>query len=160
MTSLYIFSNWLAETPFSLAIQTTTWAIPAIQTVHIVALAALLACALTVTLRLAGKGFTSEPLAQIARRFIKAIWVLLLVLLVTGLLLITAEPGRTITNPVFYAKMIMLVVVALITWWLSRVARQAAPRPSPAAVAAGVVAMLLWSGIIIAGRFIAYVESY
>lgn len=158
--SLHTFSDWLSGTAFSLAIQTNISAIPAIQTVHILALAALMACALTVSLRLAGRGFTSEPLSRVASRFIRAIWILLAVLLVTGTLLIVAEPGRTITNPVFYAKMIMLAVVVVITLWLSKVARRDAQRPSPAAVAAGVLAMLLWSGIIIAGRFIAYVESY
>ncbi len=34
-----------------------------------------------------------------------------MVLLLTGSLLITAEPGRTITNPVFYLKMGLLAAV-------------------------------------------------
>ena len=87
-------------------------------------------------------------------------WYLLLILLVTGLLLIIAEPGRTITNPVFYAKMTMLALAICITLWLSRVSRRELVSPSGIHVAAAALGMLLWVGIIFAGRFIAYVESY
>lgn len=159
METLYAFSAWLAGTGMSLFIQTTTGLIAIIQTIHIAALATVAVSALLLSLRLAGRGFTSEPLARLAQRFVKTIWVMLVLLLVTGLLLIIAEPARTITNPAFYWKMAMLAAVVVITVWLSRVARREAERPSPAAVAAGVIALLLWAGIMIAGRLIAYTES-
>jgi hypothetical protein len=158
--NLHAFSEWLSSTAFSQAIQVTSWAIPGIQTVHIVSLAALFSAALMFSLRIAGHGLVSEPLHSVAARFSRAIWILLLILLTTGALLIIAEPGRTITNPVFYAKMTMLAIVALITLWLSSVARRQIEKPSRAHVAAAVIGMLLWIGIIVAGRFIAYVESY
>jgi high-affinity K+ transport system ATPase subunit B len=70
-----------------------------------------------------------------------------------------AEPGRTITNPVFYAKMVMLAVVVVITLWLSAVARRQFERPSGIHMVMAAVSMVLWIGIIFAGRFIAYIES-
>lgn len=158
--NLHAFSDWLSATPFSQVIQVTSWAIPGIQTIHLLGIAALFACALVVALRVAGRGLASEPLPNLARRFIGAIWVLLLILLVSGSLLIIAEPGRTITNPVFYIKMSLLVVVSIITLWLSRVSRRELQRPAPIHVAAAALTMVLWTGIIFAGRFIAYVESY
>jgi hypothetical protein len=157
---LHAFSDWLSATAFSQAIQVTSWAIPGIQTVHLLGIAALFASALVVSLRIAGHGLSSEPLPAVARRFVRAIWSLLLILLVSGLLLITAEPGRTITNPVFYAKMTMLAVAVCITLWLARVSRRELQKPSGIHVAAAAFGMLLWIGIIFAGRFIAYVESY
>ena len=157
---LHQFSDWLSATPFSQTIQITPWAIPGIQTIHIICLALVFACALILSLRVAGRGLASEPLPQLAARFSRAIWLLLVILLATGLLLITAEPGRTITNPVFYAKMIMLALAIAITLWLSIVARRQFERPSGVHVAAAVLGMALWIGIIFAGRFIAYVESY
>jgi uncharacterized membrane protein len=158
--TMHEFSDWLSSTRISQLIQTTSWAIPAIQTVHLVCLAALFAVALVVTLRIAGRGFVSEPLHSVARRFVPAMWILLLILLVSGSLLITAEPGRTITNPVFYTKMSLLAVAASITLWLSIVARRELERTTPLHTVAAVFSMLLWAGIIVAGRYIAYVESY
>ena len=120
----------------------------------------LFASALILTLRIAGRGLAAEPLPQLATRFTRAIWILLAILLATGLLLITAEPGRTITNPAFYSKMVMLAVVVALTLWLSSVARREFERPSSLHVAVAVICMLLWVGIMFAGRLIAYIESY
>ena len=157
---LHQFSDWLSSTPFSQAIQVTSWAIPGIQVVHIICLAALLATALMFSLRIAGRGLANEPLHLQAPRFSRAMLMLVLVLLVDGSLLITAEPGRTITNPSFYAKMILLAVALAITLWLTRVARRQFEAPKGVHVAAAAFAMLLWVAIIFCGRFIAYVESY
>jgi hypothetical protein len=158
--NLHEFSDWLSATSFSQAIQVTSWAIPGIQTMHIVCLATLFAAALVFSLRIAGRGLTAEPLDRLAARFARAIYTLLFLLLVSGTLLIVAEPGRTITNPAFYVKMIMLALVLCITLWLSAVAQRQLERPSAIHVAAAALGMALWIGIIFAGRFIAYVESY
>src|SRR5688572_24609406 len=99
--------------------QFSRWAIPTIQIVHILALSLLFAAALIVGLRFWGKGLTVEPLHLLARRFIRLIWLMAVVLALSGLLLIVAEPHRTISNPVFYLKMILLLVAVVITAWLS-----------------------------------------
>jgi hypothetical protein len=157
---LHQFSDWLSATSFSQLIQITSWAIPAIQTVHLLALSLLFASALVFSLRIAGLGLVSEPLHLLAARFTRAIWWLLLLLVITGCLLILAEPGRTITNPVFYAKMTMLALAVVITLWLAAVARRQFERPTGLHAFAAAVGMLLWVGIMFAGRLIAYVESY
>ncbi|MBK6672063.1 MAG: hypothetical protein IPM70_03885 [Proteobacteria bacterium] len=158
--NLHEFSDWLSNTPFSQAIQITSWAIPSIQVVHIICLAALFATALMFSLRIAGRGLANEALHVQAPRFARAILVLTVFLLVSGTLLITAEPGRTITNPSFYAKMIMLAIALAITLWLTSVSRRQLESPRGVHVAAAMFVMLLWVGIIFCGRFIAYVESY
>ena len=158
--NLQAFSEWLSATAFSQKIQVTSWAIPGIQTIHLLAIAGLFAAALVVALRIGGRGLASEPLAALARRYIRAIWWLLLVLFLSGSLLIVAEPGRTITNQVFYLKMIMVALSVVITIWLASVSRRELERPSPVHVFAAAFTMVLWTGVIFAGRFIAYVESY
>jgi hypothetical protein len=153
------FSDWLSATGLSQVIQTNAGAIPSLQTVHILALSLLFAAALLVALRFAGRGLAAEPLHLLAARFIRMIWVLLLVLAVTGLLLIVAEPHRTLGNDMFYIKMFLLVVVASITLWLASVARHQHERVSGLHRAAAAFTILLWIGIMFAGRLIAYYES-
>jgi hypothetical protein len=152
------FIDWLSATPFSQTIQTTSWAIPGIQVIHIVCLATLFALALSFSLRVAGRGFAVETLASLASRFVPAMWICLGVLLATGVLLIVAEPFRTITNPVFYLKMCLLIVAIALTVWLASMARRPSAKPSAMHVAAAVLSMLVWTAIIIAGRYIAYVD--
>lgn len=157
---LHQFSDWLAATGISQAIQTRSWAIPSIQVVHILALSLLFAAALVVALRFSGRGLAAEPLHELARRFIKAVWVLLVVLAASGILLIVAEPHRTLTNRVFYLKMILLALAIVITLWLAASARHQHERVSGLHRAGAALTILLWMGIMFAGRFIAYYESF
>lgn len=154
------FNDWLTSTGLSQAIQLSTWAIPSIQTVHILALALLFAAALVVGLRFWGKGLAVEPLHLLAQRFIRLIWLLVVVLAVTGLLLIVAEPHRTLGNSVFYLKMVLLLVAIVITAWLSSVSTRQHDRVSGAHRIAAALTVLLWIGIMFAGRFIAYYDPY
>ena len=155
---LHQFSDGLSATPLSQLIQTTTWMIPAIQTVHLVALALVFTAGLVLALRVLGFGLTVEPLGVLTARLAKLIGWLLLLLLASGGLLIVAEPGRTITNPMFYAKMIMLAAVILMTLWLRAGARRMEHGSGLQRVLASAT-VVLWVGIIFAGRFIAYYES-
>ena len=151
--------NCLGSSGLSQLIQTTSWAIPAIQVVHILCLATLFALALNLALRVAGRGLAAEPLASLAGRFVPTIWICLAGLFVSGALLIVAEPFRTITNPVFYLKMSLLVVAIVLTLWLASVARRQSEAPRPIHVAVATVSMLVWAGIVVAGRYIAYTET-
>ncbi len=156
---IYEFGDWLAATAPSQLIQNVTWAIPTIQSVHILSLALLFTSALLLSLRFAGLGLTAEPLAQLAARSTRRIWQLLVVLAITGALLITAEPGRTITNPAFFLKMGLLVVVVVLTLWLASSARRE-EKPTGMQLSVATLAVLLWIAIIFAGRFIAYTKPY
>lgn len=156
MTALHEFSNWLSATPASHLIQETHGAIADIQIVHILSLATLFALALNLSLRILGRGLAAESLASLSARFVPGIWACLAVLLLTGTLLIIAEPGRTITNSVFYIKMSLLLVAVALTFWLAALARRPAARAHPLHVAAVVLYMMVWVSIIFAGRYIAY----
>jgi hypothetical protein len=158
--TLRALGEWLTETAFSQAIQTTSWAIPAIQTVHILCVAGLFASAVILALRLFGLGLATEPVAQLSQRFVPVIWKLLLALIVTGLLLIVAEPGRVLTNPAFFLKMGLLLTAVLLTLWIARSAGRTATAINGLHKLGGLATVLLWAGMIFAGRFIAYVESY
>jgi hypothetical protein len=157
---MFAFSDWLSSTALSQVIQSTSWAIPGIQVVHILCLATLFALALNLSLRIAGRGLAAESLPSLAGRFVPAMWVCLGLLLVSGALLIVAEPGRTVTNPVFYLKMILLIVAVVLTLWLASVAGRHTERPTPVHIAGATLCVLVWAGIIIAGRYIAYIESF
>ena len=95
----------------------------------------------------------------------RSIWPVLLVLLITGSLLIVGEPRRSLLNSTFYLKMALLAVAILLTaglqWSISsspnfwdkdrtrRIAGQFA----------ATVSILVWCGILFAGRWIAYTQA-
>ncbi len=159
------FSKWLAATEVSHFIQTTTWIIPTLQTIHILCVAAVFSAAILVDLRIWRLVERDEPLPDVARRFLPTIWPVLLILLVTGSLLIVGEPRRSLLNSTFYLKMALLAVAILLTAGLQR-----SLSSSPnfwdrdrwwrmAGRFAATVSILVWCGILFAGRWIAYTQA-
>lgn len=88
-------------------------------------------------------------------------------LAITGLILITGEPGRALTNPAFQLKMALLLVAIGVTLAFHRSVRQGSglwngPARSLGVLrAAALATLLLWFSVAVAGRWIAYaVVSY
>ena len=163
--SLVSFSNWLAATSLSRAIQTNDWVIPAVQTVHILAVAAVVTAALMINLRLLGIRRDDPSVVGVTKRFLPLIWWPLPVLLVSGSILIAAEPARSLENPVFLLKMGLLLAAVTVTlacqlplrgnpafWELSSGRKRAAQLIA-------LVSIPLWIAIVCAGRWIAYVQG-
>lgn len=161
-TWLVDFSLWLSDTSFSLWIQTHFWAIPTIQSVHILSIGALFGSALMLNLRLLGAVGTSRSVAQTARRFVPWIWWALVVLLVSGTLLIIGEPIRELINPIFWIKMALIIVaVAATLLFQGAVGRRAANWDSERNGRGGmrlgaVLLIILWCAVMFGGRWIAY----
>src|SRR3954468_18730210 len=104
--ALLNFCSWLEQTPFSQTIQSTGWIVPAVQTVHILAIAAVMSSVLMLDLRLLGLAGGDQPIARVRQRFRPVIWWVLPLLLATGALMIVGEPARSLANPVFQLKML------------------------------------------------------
>jgi hypothetical protein len=152
------FCNWLSNTPLSLKIQTVLWIIPAVQTIHILCVAVVMSTMAMLDFRLVGISGRSQSIAQAVRRWVPWVWGTLPVMLLTGCILIIGEPTRELMNPYFRAKMVMLLIVVAITLLLHIKNKDAAYWQAKALAAkfAGLVSLLLWVGIIAAGRWIAY----
>ena len=163
LSTLRTFGEWLATTSLSTTIQNVSWIIPTVQTIHIVCVAIVISATFLVDLRILGLFSRSQTLASLSDRFLSWVWWALIVLLITGGLLLTGEPGRSITNPAFFAKMIMLVIVAGLTFLLQRpLATDAGYWDGNRAIAAkgiAILSLVLWSCIVFAGRWIAYVTA-
>jgi hypothetical protein len=164
---LQSFAQWLSQTPPSRFIQDVLWIIPAVQTVHILAIAIVLSSVAMIELRLFGVVGQSTPMAQTAGRFLPWLWWGTLALAITGLILITAEPGRALTNPAFQLKMALLLVAVGVTVAFHRSVRKRSALWGDSAGSLGILraaalaTLLLWFSIAVAGRWIAYaVVSY
>ena len=158
------FCAWLAATPLSVAIGSARWVVPLVQTIHILAIAAVLSSILMMELRVLEMAGRTQTLAQISRRFVPWVYGGLIVLLVTGTLLIVSEPARSLINPAFWTKMGLLAVALVATFRLQgaqwKIAESVEPPARSRALtrALAVLIVLVWCGIAVAGRWIAYVE--
>lgn len=159
--SVQEFGDWLYETPLSTSLRDITWIIPTVQSIHILAIAIVVGSALVSDLRLAGVLANEETPATVVRRYLPWMWSALVVLLLTGSVMVLAEPSRTITNAVFWTKMGLVLAAFALTlffrkpllnpnfrvehasWW-------AATKP------AAWLSLGAWVAVIFCGRWIAY----
>ena len=163
-TSLHAFCDWLANTPFSMLLQNVSWIIPAVQCVHIVCISIVMGSVGLIDLRLLGITGHSQSISNLTGRLLPAAWYSLVVLLITGALLAIAEPVRSLTNPAFQAKMLMIIIVGTLTLFFQKMVRgdvafwELTPTRRTTAKLTAVVSLLLWVGIVFAGRWIAYMD--
>ena len=137
---------------------------PIAQSVHIMGVAVVMASAVMVDLRFLGMAVPSQRVSEMIRRLLPWTWWALLLNAVTGLLFVVAQPARYFFNPVVAWKFSMLVPAAVLAFVVYRLSkreadyweRTAARRVSGKVIAA--VSLVLWVGVVLAGRWIAYAE--
>jgi hypothetical protein len=158
------FCDWLGATPISLFFQTVTWIIPMTQSVHIAAIAVVMSSALMVDMKLLGVVGRGVTIGSMNHRFLPWIWTAVLVLLLSGSILIIAEPRRDLMNNVFRLKMLLLIAALAVTLGFQETVRRnasawgVAPARPWSARAIAVVSLAIWIAIVMCGRWIAYVD--
>ena len=126
-------------------IQNAFWVIPTVQTVHIVSIAIVMTSVAMLDLRLVGIAGRRQSLSAMGDRFLPWVWVALLVLLCSGSLLII---GALVPILVDGRAAAVIVLHRSKNFWEHHRA---------VAVLLGSVSLVIWVGIIAAGRWIAYV---
>ena len=152
------FVEWLAQTPISQTIQKVDWIIPTAQTIHILAIAAVIGSMGLLDLRVLGVAARSQSLSSVSQRLLPWVWRALIVLLLSGLVLITGEPGRSLVNTIFQVKMLLVVLAAVLTFFLERSLRARDDAPADAKAIAA-FSLAIWIAIVFAGRWIAYGDT-
>lgn len=160
------FAQWIAA---SEARESATWLLsntpglpPILQTVHLLSIAAVMGSIIFINLRVLGLAARSQNVGEMIGRLMPWTWVALLTLFISGLPFILARPARYFANPVFQIKFSLLIPAILLAvlfyrlslrhadYWTS--SRQRLIKGKLIAAAS----LLLWLGIVMAGRWIAY----
>jgi hypothetical protein len=154
---------WIDHTAIGTAIRQSAWLFPLIETFHLFGIVSLVASTSILDLRLLGTGpLRRWPVSKLTERLLPWAWWGFAVQGVTGLLMTSSEAVKNYHNPAFRLKM-LLILLAGLNFWLfhqtsyKRVADWDNDRLSPLpARLAGMFSMLLWFGIVAAGRCIAF----
>ena len=146
----------------STAMRDSLWLYPAVESVHLLGLATLVGCAAAFDLRLLGVS-RHLPARATARHLLWCARTGFAVAAVSGFLLFTSDPVALAGNPAFRWKLLLIVVAGLnalrfhlgpfrgaVNW------DREVPAPLSAKLAAA-VSLVVWAGVVTAGRLIAYV---
>src|SRR6516225_877770 len=104
------FAAWLETTGISVKVQSITWLIPVLQSIHILMIGVVFVSSVMITLRVVGSMRADEPFATVWGRFAPWMWTGLVVMALTGLLLVVGEPTREFTALSFWMKMALLAL--------------------------------------------------
>ena len=161
MTILEI-CKWLESTPLAVLIQESPYGFPFVVALHILGLAFSVGTLLWVDLRMLGVTMRGLPVSAVYRGL--APWFLagFTVMLASGATLFAAFATAAYGNVYFRIKLVALLLAganALIFHFVTQRASARwddAARPPAAVRATGLASILLWAGVIVAGRMMSY----
>jgi hypothetical protein len=137
---------------------------PIVQTVHILSVAAIMGSIVLIDLKVLGLALPSQSTSELVRRLMPWTWWALPSLALSGLVFVLAQPHRYALNPVFGLKFAMLVPAAILAAVFQRtiardpVSWEAGRGRRLAMKAVAALSLLLWVGVVMAGRWIAYAD--
>jgi hypothetical protein len=157
MTVLSVF-QWLGHTAVGRAMQHSTYGVAIVEMVHLLALALLGGTILLVDLRLFGVGLKRQPASGLAQELAPLFWGSFAVIVLSGLIILSAEPMKCYYNTAFRAKMAILFVALLFHFTLHRDAVAATKQRNSTvwAKSAAAVSLTLWLAVGLAGRAIGF----
>lgn len=151
----------LQDSTLSQLLRSSIWLYPLVSIGHVVGIALLFGAIVPLDLRLMGL-FRRVPLEHLANTLVRVAVTGLMLALLTGSLLFATRPLDYVAEPLFGIKLGLLgaaVVNALVLRWTPRWREESVGRmepPLPAWRLHGLLSVMLWLGVIAAGRLIGY----
>ena len=154
--TLYDTLQAMEKTPLGAALRESSWLFPAIEAVHLLALAIFGGALIIVDLRLLGLGlntFTTSSIERSARP-----WQIgsLLTLIVTGVLLGISEAVKLYDKYAFWVKMTALLAALLFTFLVRNRFAVRDPKHGLAMKAVALASLAIWLTVAAAGRWIGF----
>jgi hypothetical protein len=153
--SLYDQFQALDSSALGTAIKESLWLFPAIEAVHLLALALLGGAVLMLDLRMLGAGLVLERTSVVERNTRPWLIAGVSALVVTGVLIGISEALKLYDKDAFWVKMAALAAVLIFTFavQLPLARRDVA---GIAAKAVAVISIMLWLTVALAGRWIGF----
>ena len=127
---------------------------PIVQTVHLLSVSAIMGSSVLLNLKVLGMALPSQPAGELVRRLMPWTWTALPLNAASGLVFIFAQPYRYFDNPMFQLKFSLLVPAIV----LALIIQRRRTFDGPIAKLLALLSLTLWTGVVMAGRWIAYVD--
>jgi hypothetical protein len=161
---LYNILNSLQTTEFMTAFRESAWVYPLVLSTHLACIAVFGGLILVTDLRLLGLTLREVPVSDLIDRLRIWKWLGFIIMLSCGFMLGGCKATTYYTNPYFQLKLTLLLLIAVNFFVFRRsVYRNTAELdrskelPGKAKLAA-CLSLVLWIGVLSAGRWIAYYE--
>jgi uncharacterized membrane protein len=162
MAHILNLCRWLESLQWATTLRESQFAFPVIEGAHLLGLAFIMGPVLMLDFRLVGLAWRDQPVSKVAQTFVPYSLGGAVVMFVTGIVLFCAEAVKCYQSGWFRIKVILLAAAGInalyfhtktqSTWraWDDRVVLPASAR------AAGIISLVVWAGVLLAGRWTAY----
>jgi hypothetical protein len=154
--------EWLYATDWAAAIRENEYAFPWIECVHVLAITLVVGSISVVDLRLLGLASRDRPVRRVLRDVLPITWAAFGLSACSGFLLFASNAPAYARNPFLLVKFGLLLLaglnMAVFHLWAHRSLQlwEASPLPPLRAKLAGAVSLLVWVGVVAAGRWIGF----
>lgn len=156
------FWLWLEYLPIAGHIGATWW-FPLMESLHVVSITLMLGAILMLDLRVLGLAANSYAVNRMSRELVPWSAAAFLVATLTGTAMFITRASAHVLNPAFQIKMLLILVaginIAIFHFRIFRTIQQwdvAAMAPASARLVAS-ASLLLWCGVMLAGRWVGHV---
>jgi Family of unknown function (DUF6644) len=160
---LFQFAEWLAGFPASTALRESVWMYPVVESVHVLSLTMFVGTSVLWDMRLMGLLLKEVPITETKQRLMPWMMGGFMLMVASGAVLFFGDPVRFYLNIFFRIKAVLLAMAGLNAYFFhtspsahNLLVWDRAPKTPFAARLAGSLSLLLWAGVIVAGRLIAY----
>ena len=157
--------GWLDATSLAVFIRESPWGFPAIESVHVIALALVVGTIAIVDLRLLGFASTRCAFTQLSREVLPWTWAAFVLAAISGGLMFVSKPFEYYENTAFRIKIVLLLLAGLNMMVFQLITHRSVSRwdraaavPLPGKVA-GTLSLLFWIAIVFFGRRIGFTMS-
>jgi hypothetical protein len=163
MEAAHPILEWVKATPIGAFVRDTIWAFPVLQSLHFMGMTMLIGVVGAIDLRVLGiaRGLPIHPL----HRFLPLAFVGFFLNMITGLMLFAHDPYVYAFNTSFRWKVFLILVAGLNALWFRLGVFIDVDKWGPGIEASrlakviSALSILIWIGVITAGRFIAFSPS-
>jgi len=162
MSDVPAIIHWMQNSDIGTGIRESIWLFPIVETTHVLALALSVGVLIWFDLRLMGWGMKHEPVSQIHKQVMPFAFVGFAIMMLTGVLLFWSEAEKCYLSGFFRLKVLFLVLAALNAGIFELGTKKSIedwdkyPVPPRKARLAGLISILSWTAVIVAGRATAY----
>jgi hypothetical protein len=155
------FLAWIEQTAVGLWVRESTWGFPIALTLHAIGMGFLAGFNFAFALRVLG--IAPRVKLQNLVRFFPLMWSSAALSVFSGLLLLAAYPAKSLTNPLFYLKIGLIISGLVLIGNLAAAVTVHTENNNSllhgSEKLSAVILLLIWAAAITCGRFLAYTYS-
>lgn len=144
--------EWMEHSPVGEFLRNSRIIFPIIESIHLIGLALFVGTLLLVDLGLLGVAMRRQPVTQVAAALAPWTWSGFAILMVTGPIMFTGQAAKWHDNPVFWIKMLLLMIATVFQLSVRRTIAYGGPTK-----VIGAISLVLWISTALLSKMMEFV---